>query len=117
MSVIALPPRADALSDRLIEAARCGLMHHPDSRPVSAGTPQPPAGTRRDVLARLRPSHMANDRLRAAMATAGVDVHTVAESVAVDPKTVERWRGGRVPHPRHRIALVRLLGAEEGYLW
>lgn len=60
---------------------------------------------------------MANDRLRAAMAAAGVDTDTVAEAASVDPKTVQRWLGGRVPHPRYRMALVRLLGAEEGYLW
>jgi hypothetical protein len=60
---------------------------------------------------------MANDRLRGAMAAAGVDAHAVAESAAVDPKTVQRWLGGRVPHPRHRMALVRLLGEEEDYLW
>jgi len=48
---------------------------------------------------------------------AGMDAHAVAESAAVDPKTVQRWLRGRVPHPRHRMALVRLLGQEEGYLW
>ena len=64
----------------------------------------------------MRPE-MTNDRLRGAMAAAGVDAHAVAESATVDPKTVQRWLGGRVPHPRHRMALVRLLGEEEGYLW
>jgi hypothetical protein len=60
---------------------------------------------------------MANDRLRGAMAAAGVDAHATAESMGVDPKTVQRWLRGRVPHPRHRMALVHLLGEDEGYLW
>jgi hypothetical protein len=51
------------------------------------------------------------------MAAAGLDVHAVVEAAAVDPKTVQRWLGGRVPHPRHRMVLVRLLGEDEGYLW
>lgn len=58
-----------------------------------------------------------NERLKSAMSTAGVDAHAVAETLLVDPKTVHRWLIGRVPHPRHRMALVRLLSAEEGYLW
>jgi hypothetical protein len=60
---------------------------------------------------------MANERLRAAMAAATVDVDTLAEAAGVDPKTAQRWLAGRVPHSRHRLALVKLLGEEEGYLW
>src|SRR2546430_2617478 len=47
----------------------------------------------------------------------GVAGCAVAGSASVDPKKVQGWLGGRVPHPRHRMALVRLLGEEEGYLW
>lgn len=60
---------------------------------------------------------MANERLRTAMANAGKDVAALADATAVDPKTVQRWLAGRVPHPRHRWAITRLVGEEEGYLW
>jgi transcriptional regulator with XRE-family HTH domain len=60
---------------------------------------------------------MGNERLRAAMTAATVDVDAVAAAASVDPKTVQRWLNGRVPHTRHRWNLVELLGAEEGYLW
>src|SRR5207244_13422196 len=45
---------------------------------------------------------MANERLRSAMAKAGKDIANLADATAVDPKTVQRWLAGRVPHPRHR---------------
>src|SRR4051812_15125148 len=51
------------------------------------------------------------------MTAATVDLDAVATATSVDPKTVQRWLGGRVPHPRHRWKLVELLGEEEGYLW
>lgn len=60
---------------------------------------------------------MANERLRAAMAAAHVGVEHLAERVAVDPKTVQRWLNGRVPHARHRWGIARLLGEDEHYLW
>lgn len=60
---------------------------------------------------------MANERLRAAMATAHVGVETLAERLGVDPKTVQRWLMGRVPHARHRWSLAGLLGEDEHYLW
>src|SRR3954468_17736130 len=60
---------------------------------------------------------MGKQRLRAAMTAATVDVDAVATAASVDPKTVQRWLNGRVPHPRHRWRLVELLGEEEGYLW
>ncbi|MGH3445270.1 MAG: DUF5919 domain-containing protein [Nocardioidaceae bacterium] len=42
----------------------------------------------------------------------------MAESVQVDPKTVERWIiSGRLPHRRHRWAAAKLLGSDEAYLW
>ncbi len=35
----------------------------------------------------------------------------------MDPKTVQRWIGGRVPHPRHRWKICDLLGQAEEHLW
>lgn len=60
---------------------------------------------------------MANDRLRAAMQAAHLDIEDVARAVGVDPKTVQRWLTGRIPRPRHRWALVDLLGEQEELLW
>jgi hypothetical protein len=60
---------------------------------------------------------MANERLRSAMANAGKDIAALAGATAVDPKTVQRWLAGRLPHPRHRWAIATLVQEEEGYLW
>ena len=60
---------------------------------------------------------MANERLRTAMANAQVDIDQIAEATRVDPKTVQRWLAGRVPHPRHRWKVSELVSQEEGYLW
>ena len=60
---------------------------------------------------------MGNDRLRSAMVTARRDVSDIAEVTGADPKTVYRWLGGRVPHPRHRRAICGLLGEGEDFLW
>lgn len=61
---------------------------------------------------------MANERLRRAIAQAGLTLVQVAEHVEVDPKTIERWiTKGRLPHPRHRAATAAALDAEEIYLW
>jgi len=35
----------------------------------------------------------------------------------VDPKTVQRWLGGRLPHPRHRWKICDITGQGEQYLW
>jgi hypothetical protein len=60
---------------------------------------------------------MANDRLRAAMQAAHMDIEDVARAVGVDPKTVQRWLMGRIPRPRHRWKLVDLLNEQEDLLW
>jgi hypothetical protein len=60
---------------------------------------------------------MANDRLRAALVTARRDVSDIAGVTGVDPKTVYRWLGGRLPHPRHRRAICGLVGESEEFLW
>ncbi len=58
-----------------------------------------------------------NERLRASMTSAHVDVATVSEHTGVDPKTVQRWLKGRVPHARHRWSVAALLNEDEHYLW
>jgi transcriptional regulator with XRE-family HTH domain len=60
---------------------------------------------------------VSNERLRSAMAAARIDIDAIASSASVDPKTVQRWLNGRVPHPRHRWKLVDLLGEDETYYW
>lgn len=68
----------------------------------------------RDVLWR---TWCPNERLRAAMLESRHSVTRLAEELSVDPKTIHRWLGGRVPHPRHRFALASALSQEEEYLW
>lgn len=61
---------------------------------------------------------MTNERLRGAIAAAGLTLEGVASTVEVDPKTVERWvTKARVPHRSTRLALAELLQAKETYLW
>lgn len=58
-----------------------------------------------------------NERLRVAMTAKSMEVETLARSVGVDPKTVQRWLRGRMPHPRHRWKTCDLLGQSEQELW
>lgn len=62
---------------------------------------------------------MANEALRAALASARVSVRDVALKIDVDEKTVARWVAdeARTPHPRHRWAVSELLGVGEDVLW
>jgi len=60
---------------------------------------------------------MSNVRLRTSMAQARVDLERVSEKLQVDPKTVQRWLKGRIPHARHRWALAALVDEDEHYLW
>lgn len=61
---------------------------------------------------------MRNERLRDAMLNCGVSLPVLAEHVGVDPKTAERWvTQGRVPYPRYRRPIARLLKQNETYLW
>ena len=55
--------------------------------------------------------------LSRAVRSAGLDTVDVASRLTVDPKTVERWLGGRLPYPRHRAALAALTGWAERDLW
>jgi hypothetical protein len=58
-----------------------------------------------------------NERLHSALAQRGVTPDSLAEVCRVDPKTVGRWLGGRVPHPRHRFRAAQYLRVEETFLW
>lgn len=61
---------------------------------------------------------MSNDRLRAAITSAGFTFDSLSEQVGVDPKTVERWvTKERVPHRTHRMAVANVVGKDETYLW
>jgi hypothetical protein len=60
---------------------------------------------------------MTNERLRGSLSAAGLSVEALSRSVEVDPKTVQRWIAGRIPHPRHRYAVAELLHEHEEFLW
>jgi transcriptional regulator with XRE-family HTH domain len=60
---------------------------------------------------------MKNDRLRTALLERGVTPDDLAAALDVDPKSVERWIGGRTPYRRHRYAVAAHLGVDEVYLW
>lgn len=60
---------------------------------------------------------MANDRLRAAITQAGLDVDELARRADVDTKTVRRWLSGRTPYGRHRARVAQILGRTEHELW
>jgi transcriptional regulator with XRE-family HTH domain len=62
-------------------------------------------------------AEMANDRLRVAMARAGISVAELATYTENDAKTVSRWLGGRVPHPRTRFRIAKRLREDEEFLW
>lgn len=51
------------------------------------------------------------------MAAAGLGQLDLAAHLCVDPKTVERWLAGRVPHPQTRKALARLVESDVDVLW
>lgn len=58
-----------------------------------------------------------NDALRRALAEARLRDTDIATALGVDPKTVQRWLAGRVPHPRHRWAVADLVQLDERDLW
>ncbi|SFC96568.1 hypothetical protein SAMN04487968_1177 [Nocardioides terrae] len=60
---------------------------------------------------------MSNERLQAGLARAGLTNEVVADRTGVDPKTVQRWLKGRVPHPRSRFVIAELLEEDEEFLW
>jgi transcriptional regulator with XRE-family HTH domain len=58
-----------------------------------------------------------NEPLRAAIAARGMEIESFARLVDVHPKTVQRWLGGRIPHPRHRWKACDILQRSEQELW
>lgn len=61
---------------------------------------------------------MRNERLRDALTAAGVSADALAEELAVDPKTVERWiTKGRAPYRKYRSHIAARLHTTESYLW
>lgn len=58
-----------------------------------------------------------NIRLQSVLLQRGIRVESLAEVCEVDPKTVSRWLGGRVPHPKHRRSVAEHLHIEEEFLW
>ncbi len=61
---------------------------------------------------------MGNERLRSAIAQAGIDADQLATLVQVDVKSVQRWiTGTAVPYPRHRTRIATALGRSEQELW
>lgn len=58
-----------------------------------------------------------NERLRKAMLENKIGSDKLSELTQVDPKTVDRWLAGRVPHSRHRWAVAEILELTEGELW
>ena len=60
---------------------------------------------------------MTNDLLITAIRNAGLTRAQIADAAGVDPKTVDRWITGRVPHPKYRAAVVRELGVPEAEIW
>jgi transcriptional regulator with XRE-family HTH domain len=55
--------------------------------------------------------------LRRALFRARLSEEDVAAHLGVDPKTVRRWLEGRLPYPRHRQAVSRLVEVDESDLW
>src|SRR4051812_46590190 len=61
---------------------------------------------------------LSNERLRRAIGAAGLQLDDVAVEAGIDVKTAERWvTKGRLPHPRNRASVARLLGVDELELW
>ncbi|MGH3041158.1 MAG: XRE family transcriptional regulator [Gaiellaceae bacterium] len=58
-----------------------------------------------------------NERLRRALHEGGIDLDDVARATGVNHRTVQRWLAGRVPYPRYRGLIARLVRRDEGYLW
>lgn len=61
---------------------------------------------------------MTNERLRDALLSRGLTPDELAERIAVDPKTVERWISkGRTPYAKSRHKIAAILQESESYLW
>ncbi|NUK11755.1 XRE family transcriptional regulator [Streptomyces lunaelactis] len=61
---------------------------------------------------------MSNERLRSALLAQSLTVQDLADSIEVNPKTVERWiTQGKVPYRRHQYATASLLNVDVTTLW
>ncbi len=61
---------------------------------------------------------MANERLRAAMASGGWTHDNLAQKVGLDPKSIERWvNKDRVPRQRTALLAAEVLGEDVHALW
>lgn len=61
---------------------------------------------------------MSNERLRSALLAQGMTVQDLAESIEVNPKTVERWiTQGKIPYRRHQYATASALRVDVTTLW
>ncbi|MFF7332734.1 helix-turn-helix domain-containing protein [Streptomyces sp. NPDC008150] len=61
---------------------------------------------------------MSNERLRSALLARGLTVQGLAESLGVNPKTVERWiTQGKIPYRRHQYATAAALKVDVTTLW
>jgi transcriptional regulator with XRE-family HTH domain len=60
---------------------------------------------------------LSNERLRAALHRAGLEVEDLAELAEVDVKTARRWLAGRQPRGRYRTRVAQALGTTEKELW
>jgi hypothetical protein len=58
-----------------------------------------------------------NTALRRALADADLTEVDVAVGCEVDPKTVRAWLSGRLPYPRNRRKIARLVARDETDLW
>src|SRR5258708_39826372 len=58
-----------------------------------------------------------NEALRRALFRADLGEDAVSARLGVDPKTVRRWLDGRLPYPRLRLHLAKLLDVDETDLW
>lgn len=61
---------------------------------------------------------MPNEQLRSALLARGLTVRELADRLAVDPKTVERWiTQGKRPYRRHQYAAASALRVDAALLW
>ena len=101
------------------QLAIADALHADPDRLWPPGDHDTPDSTHLPLRPEPRPSQhgVGNVRLRRAMAAAALRETDVAAHIGVNPKTVQRWLAGRLPHPWHRYTLVALLDHAEHELW
>lgn len=58
-----------------------------------------------------------SDQLRSVLEQRGIHPDELAEACEVDPKTVRRWMGGRVPRTTLQVQVARYLHLDRAVLW